>query len=314
MIGPHGSELDAYAYAALALPDATPFAQRLAALEGGATGLLCRSREAALATLTLATARAGGAVLFQGDAAEPTRAWFARAGALGLSAEPVDAHEPVKVADALARGARALFAEQLSEHDLRELDVPALAWHARVYGASLCVDNTLLGVRHRRPLAQGADLVLIADLAGLCGLEDASEALIAVRSAELGEHVAAVGRALGALCPDEPARSRTLAVAASSYGLRNEQAQRSARALGERLTKIAAAPLRYPGVGRELGLDCSSEHEAAQCLARLPAELCAPCPSGVRTYVRRERATLRVTVGLERPDEPWDALVRALRP
>lgn len=314
MTGSHGSELDPHAYAALAAPHHAHLAQRLAELEGGSAGLLFPSRAAALATITLATARPGGVVLFQRDVAADTEAWFSAAGALGLAAEPIDALEPVKVADALARGARALFTQQLSEHAMRELDVAALAWHARVYGASLCVDNTLLGARHRRPLAQGADLVLHAELAGLCARADAREALVVVRSEELGAHLAAVAAALGALCAPDPAREAALAVAASSYGLRIEHSQRSARLLAERLAKLAGAQPRYPGVGRELGVALAAGLDAQSVLARLPAAMRTPDPSGARTHAWGAPTGLRLRVGLERPDALWDALAQALAP
>ncbi|MFM2419357.1 MAG: Cys/Met metabolism PLP-dependent enzyme [Pseudomonadota bacterium] len=122
--------------------DADALAMRISRLEVGSSALLCTSGPSALSLLALATVGAGGHVLYHHEIAPDSLQWFQRAAAsLGINAEPVAADEPAKVADCLARGARAVFAQQLPEDAARDLDAKALRGTA-VLSARIFVSTT----------------------------------------------------------------------------------------------------------------------------------------------------------------------------
>ena len=78
----------------------------------------------------------------------------------GVTTEYVDANDPAQVDAALAKGARLLFVETMSNPLLRVPDLPRLAGLAHERQCLLFVDNTFATPVLTRPLELGADLVM----------------------------------------------------------------------------------------------------------------------------------------------------------
>jgi cystathionine beta-lyase/cystathionine gamma-synthase len=301
--------------------DGDTLAMRISRLEGGSSALLCTSWPSALALVTLATVGAGGHVLYHHEIAPDSLQWFQRAAAsLGIHAEPVAADEPAKVADGLARGARAVFAQQLPEDAARELDAKALAWHCRAFGAHLCIDNTELTPILAKPLGLGADLVLHRHLVPLCGDPGASISALVVADDQLAEKLARTAEALGV-------RVRAMVNAPSlleglgSLRVRVESARTTTCALVERLhAEMRAEVLSIHHVGHFLRLAFSGRAEADAVRNALPAKLFSAERSVSTTFVAPSQAapgagrgrSMRLRTGLEAPDELWATLARAL--
>jgi O-acetylhomoserine/O-acetylserine sulfhydrylase-like pyridoxal-dependent enzyme len=160
-----------FAYHDRHVADFEAFAVELSRLEGGSRAFLCASWPAALALAALGTVGPGGHLLYHHDVAADSLHWFQRAAAtLGIHAEPLAADEPAKVPDGLAKGARAVFAQQLPEDVVRELDTKALAWHCRAFGAHLFVDNTELTPVHFLSAGRTPTMTLVSPSQGTSGV------------------------------------------------------------------------------------------------------------------------------------------------
>lgn len=321
---------EGYAYARHGRPNEASFAASVAALEGGEAGVSTSSGTSALLVAALASTRPGERVLCQRDAYGGSRALLERDLAqFGREVELVDAYEPSKVADGLARGARFVLVESLSNPLVREVDVAALSWHCRSFNAVLCVDNTLATPILRRPLTLGAELVLHSATKFLGGHHDCVAGVLvgdAKRIAEAQVLVTRLGAQAAAFDCWLAARGlRTL-------HLRLERADANARLLADRLREHAAVrTLHYPGWGPLLSFDLGEQAKVERLIEACPEIHLAPSFGGVETSFSHpassshrmlsdeERAQLglgggllRLSVGIEDAEDLWNELNRGL--
>ena len=250
-------EDNSYVYARYGRPNETSFAASVAALEGGEAGVATASGTAAVLCAALIGTRPGDRILCQRDAYGGSRALLERDLVdFGRQVDLVDAYEPSKVADGLARGARLVFVESLSNPLVREVDLAALAWHCRSYGALLCVDNTIATPISQRPLAHGAELVLHSATKFLGGHHDCMAGVL-VGSMPLIKEARALISRLGLNAPafDTWLCARGLRTLTGAHGARRAQ-----RALAGRST--ARAPRRQaPALPR---LERDAQHRPRQ--------------------------------------------------
>ena len=151
-----------YIYARDAHPNATHLAAKLAALEGGAWGVVCGSGMAALSAAFLGLVSAGDTVLasnrLYGRTTKLLRQEFAR---FGVKTAVVDVNDLDATRAALdSHKPRLLFAETQSNPLCRVPDLPALAELARSHTCRFVVDNTFATPVLCRPLELRADLVM----------------------------------------------------------------------------------------------------------------------------------------------------------
>ncbi|MDB4971895.1 MAG: Methionine gamma-lyase [Myxococcaceae bacterium] len=319
-----------YVYARNGRPNLQSLEQSIAALEGAEAALTCASGMTAVLSTLLAATRSGDRVLCQRDVYGGTRSLFEHdAGRLGLTVDYVDAYEPARVAEGLARGARFLFVESLSNPLLREVDLAQLSRLTRAASAVLCVDNTMATPVFRRPLALGADLVLHSATKFLGGHHDLTAGVLA---------------GTRALIEDARARSVRLGLAAAPFdawlalrGLRTlhvrmQRSESTTRVLAARLAEHAAVRrVHFPGWGALLSFDVGDRAAAERVVTRCTQIRLTPSLGGTetafshsassshRSLAPEERAELgigegllRLSVGLEEPDDLWDELARAL--
>lgn len=325
-------EGDGYVYTRNGRPNAQSLEHSLARLEGAEAALATASGMTAVLCALWTATKPGDRVLCQRDVYGGTRALLdADATRLGLSVEYVDAYEPAKVADGLSRGARLVFVETLSNPLLREVDVGALAWHTRASGAVLCVDNTMATPIYRRPLEQGADLVLHSVTKFLGGHHDLCAGALAGRRSliELARS-ASVRMGLAAAPLDAWLATRGM----RTLGVRMQRSQANARTLAPRLSEHASVrQVFYPGWGALLSLDVGDRAAAERLVTRCTNIRLTPSLGGTETALSHsassshraltpdERARLgigegllRMSVGLEEAEDLWAELANALAP
>jgi cystathionine gamma-synthase len=323
-------EGDGYVYARHGRPNLASLERGIAALEQAEAALTTASGMTAVLSALLAGTRSGDRILCQRDVYGGTRALLDHdAARLGLEVEYVDAYEPAKVADGLTRGARFVLVETLSNPLLREVDVGALAWHTQAAGALLCVDNTLATPIFRRPLSQGADLVLHSVTKFLGGHHDLCAGVLCGRRA-LVELARAAGMrmGLGAAPFDAWLAQRGL----RTLSVRMQRAQTTARALAPLLHEHAAVrQVHYPGWGALLSIDLGDRAGAERFVTRCSQIRLTPSLGGTETSLSHAASSshralapeqrarlgigeglLRMSVGLEEPHDLWDELSQAL--
>lgn len=319
-----------YAYARHGRPNEHSFAASVAALEGAEAGVATSTGSAALICAMLLATKPGERVLCQRDAYGGNRALCERDFAeWGRPCELIDAYEPSKVADGLSRGARFVLVETLSNPLVRPVDIAALSWHCRSYGALLCVDNTMATPILQRPLASGADLVLHSATKFLGGHHDCAAGVLVGDKARMAKASALVARlGLNAAPLDAWLAARGL----RTLHLRIERAEQNARALVERLrAHPAIAALHYPGWGAVLSFDMGTRAQAESLVQGCPELALTPSFGGVesslshsatsshRALSEDERAALgigegllRLSLGVEDAEDLWSELSRAL--
>jgi cystathionine beta-lyase/cystathionine gamma-synthase len=319
-----------YVYARHGRPNENSLAACVAALEGAPAGVATSTGTSALLCAVLISTKPGDRVLCQRDAYGGSRALFERDFAeWGRTCELVDAYEPSKLADGLARGARFVLVETLSNPLVRPVDVAALSWHCRSYGAVLCVDNTIATPILQRPLASGADLVLHSATKFLGGHHDCAAGVLVGDETRIAAASALIARlGLNAAPLDAWLAARGL----RTLHLRVERAEQNARALAERLrAHDSVVALHYPGWGAVLSFDVGTKARAESVVAACSELSLMPSFGGVesslshaatsshRTLGAEERAALgisdgllRLSVGIEDADDLWSELGRAL--
>jgi cystathionine gamma-synthase len=232
-----------------------------------------------------------------------------------------------------------LWLESPSNPLLAVADLPAICAAQRKPDALVVVDSTFATPLVQRPLDLGADLVMHSATKYLGGHSDLLLGAVVARSedlaAELRERRSLAGATPGALEAYLAIRgARTLA-------LRLERASASAAALADRLAQHpAVSVVRYPGrpdhpthetarsfmsgFGGVVSFDVDGGAERADAVCRsLRIIRHATSLGGVESTIERRAAVpgqthlpsglLRLSVGVEHPDDLWRDLERALQ-
>lgn len=329
----------------LYIRDGNPTEERLettlAALEGGERSLAFASGMAAASTL-LAALEPGVHVLFHRDlylgvrqvAGEQLPRW-------GGCASFADLSDPASARAALRPETRLVWVETPTNPLLEIVDLAATAALARAAGALLVVDGTFATPALQRPLAHGADVVLHSTTKYLGGHSDVQGgALVFARADALAERCAKLRHDLGAVAA--PFNSWLVLRGVKSLACRMERHSANALALARALAgHPALAAVLYPGLpehpghavaarqmtggfGGMLSLRVAGGRAAALAVAaRLELFTNATSLGGVESLVEHRASSegpgttvpedlLRLSVGLEHPDDLLDDLRRAL--
>lgn len=216
-----------------------------------------------------------------------------------------------------------LWIESPSNPLLDVADIAALVRGAHAAGAEVVCDNTFATPLGQRPLDLGADMVMHSATKFLGGHSDLLLGVVVTRdeqrAADLVGRRTLLGAAPGALeCFLAVRGMRTLP-------LRWARAQESAATLAERLrAHPRVTRVRYPGRGAIIAIEVTGGAEGADQVAggtRLWVH--ATSLGGVESLIERRRrwaaespevpeSLLRLSVGLEDPDDLWRDLATAL--
>ena len=171
----------------------------LAELEQGARAVAFASGMAAVSA-TLGLFVPGDRILCSDDLYGGTYRLFERVlRPLGLFFDYVDMGDPARIEAAVRAGTKALFIETPTNPLMKIADMRAAAAVAKRRGLLTLVDNTFMSPALQRPIPVGADLVIQSATKFLGGHNDLIGGAVIAADPELGERIAFVQKAVGAV-------------------------------------------------------------------------------------------------------------------
>jgi cystathionine gamma-synthase len=307
-------------YARVRNPSWEPFEEVLGALEGGRA--LAFASGLAAASAVIETLPVGAAVVLPADVYGGTRHLVEDLGSRArLEPRVVDMGDASAVADACA-GAALLWIESPSNPLLRVSDITALAAVGHAAGALVAADNTFATPLRQRPLTLGADVVVHSATKLLAGHSDILMGAVVAPEGELFDALTTRRTLHGAIAG--PMEAFLAVRGVRTLAVRLDRAESTAAVLAERLAGHAAvAVARYPRFGTVVSFDERGGAEAAdRVIANLSLIVPATSLGGVETTIERRGklqfeeylppGLLRLSVGLEHPDDVWGDLAQAL--
>lgn len=337
---PDGSFPHGFIYTRSGNPNRAALEEALRALEGGEAAAAFASGSAA----TMAVLQAldpGDHVVAPTDAYHGTpkllRELFAR---WGLESSFVDMRDARAVAGAIRPRTRLVWVETPSNPLLAVTDIAAVAAMARDAGALLACDNTWATPASQRPLALGADLVMHSTTKYLGGHSDVlGGAVIAREDGELFQRIRLVQGAGGAVPSPFDCWLVLRGIRTLPWRMRAHTA--NARAVAEFLERHEAVEVvHYPGLPSHPGHDIAARQmhlsggmvsvqvrggrdRAMAVAARTRIFTRATSLGGVESLIEHRASVegpetrtpenlLRLSVGLENPDDLIDDLQQAL--
>jgi cystathionine gamma-synthase len=249
-----------YEYSRSANPTRTALQECLTALEGGTAALAFASGMAASDCVVRATCRPGDRVLIPHDAYGGTFRLFDKVfSGWDLAYDSVSMSDPAAVRAALsAHPARLLWIETPTNPLLSIADIAALAGIAHDSGALLVVDNTFASPYLQQPLVLGADVVIHSTTKYLGGHSDVIGGAAVVADADLGERLAFLQNATGAVAG--PFDSWLTLRGIRTLGVRMDRHSRNAQRVADMLTSHpAVAEVYYPGLAAHPGHEVAAK-------------------------------------------------------
>jgi len=337
----------AFDYARTGQPGRAELAAAIAALEGARGAVVVSSGMAAI-DLVLNLLPNGARLVCAHDCYGGTRRLMdARSAQRGFDLVYVDCTDLVALDGALARGADLVFLETPSNPRLRLTDLDAACARSKAAGAIVAVDNTILSPALQRPVAHGADLVVSSLTKMINGHSDMVGGVVCAQDPghleQLGWWANAAGAVGGAFDAFLALRGlRTLPVRAKAQ---SETAELIARRL---VSDPRVQCVDYPGLtahpghqiaraqqdgfGALLSLELDGGVQAArrfvqslqlftlaqslggvESLSNIPATMThAAMTPAARQQAGVTDGLVRLSVGLEAPEDLWADLSRAL--
>jgi cystathionine gamma-synthase len=304
-----GGEPGAFSYARDNHPTGVECEETIGALEGG-RALLFPSGMGAVTTVLLTLARPG-ATIAVAEAAYYGHAQLVRQMEhWGLRLVEFDQ------AGAPPEGADVVIVESPSNPMLSMPDFEAVAAHP----APVVCDATVASPLRVRPLDRGCDVSLHSATKVLAGHDDVLAGVATTRDGDLFERLHLMRRRIGMVCA--PDAAWLLQRGLRTLGVRLERQEATARTLAERLSAHPAVDvLRYPGFSFLISFDVADAETAGRVERAVRVIENATSLGAVRSKLesrhrwegdRIPSGLLRLSVGLEDPDDLWADLEQAL--
>jgi len=282
----------------------------LGELEGG-TALLFPSGSAATTSLVLSMLAPGDTIALAEGCYFGTGVVFRTLERWGLGVVEFDQTGPPP------EGVQLVWLEAPSNPFLTMPDLAAAAAHP----APVVVDSTAATPVHLRPLEHGADFVLHSATKYLAGHDDALLGAVVCRDPERATHLHTFRTVTGIVAAPDPAY--LLLRGLETLRIRVERQTVTARELVPRLeAHPAVTVVRYAGFGGLLSFDVADADAARRVETGVRIITNATSLGGTRTLIesrarwegnRVPGGLLRLSVGLEDPDDLWADLEQALR-
>ncbi|MFE3195395.1 trans-sulfuration enzyme family protein [Nocardia sp. NPDC059240] len=315
------------------------FEQTLGELEGG-RGLTFASGMAAAAAIC-DLVPVGGRVVAPRHAYNGVLGLLDQQTSTGrLHVQRVDIADTAEVSDAVT-GADLLWIESPTNPAMEVADLPALCAAGRAAGATVVVDNTFATPLLQQPLAFGADMVMHSATKFIAGHSDVVLGAVVTADDDLWAALESRRRTLGAI--PGPMEAWLALRGLRTLALRLDRAQSNAASLAERLLDHPrVSRVRYPGLpddpghtraaaqmsgfGAILAFELGGNAEAAQQVCEsTKLWVHATSLGGVESMLERRRRwpaeaptiptdLIRLSVGIEHPDDLWSDLEQALKP
>jgi cystathionine beta-lyase/cystathionine gamma-synthase len=186
------AEAPGFIYARDAHPNARLLAEQLALLEGATWAVVCASGMGSISATVLSTLQRGERILASNRLyGKTTQLLHDELARFGIETTFLDTSDPEQVRAALAKPARLLFVETMSNPLLRLADLPTLVELAHDSDCAVAVDNTFATPVLTRPLDLGADLVIESLTKMIGGHSDVTLGVVCGRG-DFGPQLAAV--------------------------------------------------------------------------------------------------------------------------
>lgn len=336
-----------YDYSRSGNPTRDGLGEALAALEEGAGAVVVSSGMAAI-DLVLNLVEPGQRVIAPHDCYGGTWRLLnarARKGAFDLAL--VDQGDAAALEAELAKGTGLVLIETPSNPLMRVVDVAEICVRARAAGWKTAVDNTFLSPALQKPLRLGADLVIHSTTKYLNGHSDVVGGAVVAKTAE--DHALLAWWANCTGVTGSPFDAYLTLRGVRTLFARVERQQATAAVLAERLAAHpAVAKVHYPGLADHPGHDLAKRQQAGfgamlsfelvdgldgvkDLVERLELFTLAESLGGVESLIAHPATMthasmapdaracagitdglLRVSVGLEHPEDLWRELDLAL--
>lgn len=337
--GPASEAIHGFRYIREKNPTQLRLEAALRDLEGGLAALAFSSGMAASAAM-LQALKPGSHVIFSDDIYIDARnlaedflpAW-------GMESSVVDLQNLAALKGALRANTKLIWIETPSNPLMKILDIAAIARIAHEAGAQLLVDSTFATPILQRPLSLGADVVLHSTTKYCGGHSDVQGGCLVVKSRELLDRLLHVREILGAVA--SPFNSWLILRGLRSLPCRMERHSANGAAVASALAACPAVEaVYYPGLPSHCGYDIAKHQmktfggmlsflvrggraEALRAASRLRLFVNATSLGGVESLVehrasnegkisRAPQNLLRLSVGLEHPDDLIEDLLQAL--
>jgi len=238
-----------YEYSRSANPTRDTLQTALASLEQGTRALSFASGLAAEDVLLRTVCRPGDRIVLGGDAYGGTFRLISKVlDPWGVGYSPVDLNDLDAVRAAVApETTRVLWCETPSNPLLNVADIAVLAEIAHAAGTLLVVDNTFASPYLQQPLTLGADVVVHSTTKYLGGHSDVVGGALVVSDAELGERLAYLQNAAGAV--NSPFDAWLVLRSLKTLGVRMDRHSANAGRIAEwLLAHPAVSAVLYPGL------------------------------------------------------------------
>jgi methionine-gamma-lyase len=342
-------EADGFTYGRVGNPTVALLEARVASLEGGEAALAVASGMAAIGATAWTLLKPGDEIITDLTIYGCTFAFFTHGlGRFGIKVTHVDLSDPDALKTAISNRTRLVFFETPANPNMRLVDIEAISEIARRAGALVAVDNTYATPALTRPIALGADIVVHSATKYLGGHGDLLAGVV-VSSEALIEEIRFFGlKDMTGACIS-PFDAYLVLRGLKTLELRMERHCSTALMLAEHLAEHEAVSyVCYPGLRdfpqRELairqmsafggmiafelkgGIEAGRKFMDALRLASRAvslgdAETLVQHPASMThaTYTPEERiehlisdGLVRISAGLETPQDIWDDLSSAL--
>jgi len=255
-----GRWIEGYEYSRTANPTRGALEECLAALEGGTRALAFASGMAAEDCLLRTVCRPGDHMLIPGDAYGGTFRLVDKVLTnWGMTYRPVPMSDPAAVRQALRdTPSRVIWVETPTNPLLSVADITALAGAAHEAGALLVVDNTFASPYLQQPLGLGADVVVHSTTKYIGGHSDVVGGAVIVTDPDLGEKLAYIQNATGAV--SGPFDAWLTLRGAKTLGVRMDRHCQNALRVAEMLAAHpGVAEVFYPGLASHPGHEVAAK-------------------------------------------------------
>ncbi|MGI8902026.1 MAG: trans-sulfuration enzyme family protein [Nocardioides sp.] len=338
----------AFVYSRRGNPTVRALEEAVADLENGRMALATASGMGAISAVLLALLRTGDHIIVQRCLYGGTYSLLTDLSArFGIEVSYVSGTDADEVRAATRPETRALYLETIANPTTRVADLPALLEAGREADLIGVVDNSFATPVLCRPLDVGADIVLHSSTKYLAGHSDVTGGVAVFAARDLYEKCWKSAVELGATC--DPFAAWLTIRGLQTLGLRMQRHCASAARLAAHLADHpAVTAVHWPGrpehpdhtlatnllsdFGGILAFDLAGGRAAGRkFLAGVHLTALAPSLGGVETLAlhpastsHRElgpdalhdagiaEGTVRISVGLEHPDDLWDDIERAL--
>jgi cystathionine beta-lyase/cystathionine gamma-synthase len=337
-----------FAYSRYSNPTTAALENALADLEGGAGAIATSSGMGAINAVLLSQLRPGDHVIAQQCLYGGTFAVFADLAARhGIEISYISGRDQGELTAALRPSSRLLYLETIANPTAAVSDMPALLAAGRAAGLTCVVDNTFATPLLCRPIEYGADVVIHSATKYLGGHDDVTLGIIVAADAglrrTLWQHATDLGVAADPFAAWLTLRGlKTLALRMDRH-CANAAFLASQLAVHPAVTDVywpglpghrdhAVATTVLSGFGGMMAFDLAGGRAAGLAfVAALRLAALAPSLGGAETLVLHPASTshrqldaaglraagisegsIRVSVGLEHPDDIWSDFAQAL--